>query len=588
MGVMPRSKTASAGPEKMKKTLWKRDFLALLLAVVMALEVRTCDSRSTEKKLPHILLIVADDFGWHNAGFHSSGPKVSEEVHTPNMNQMVKDGLELDRFYSYKICSPSRSSLQTGRIAQHVNVENVGPESFNPEDTMSGFAGIPRNMTGMATRLLEAGYRTHMVGKWDVGMATFEHTPRGRGYETSRFYFHHANDYWTYGLPLASTGEINVCMNLFTDFTNDEKPGKDFRTSPATYEEEWFLERSLDIIGNHNTSEPLFLSHMFHIVHTPLQVPEEYEERFDFIDYKNRRTYAAMVAYMDDVVGSLRTALEVRNMWDDTLVFFLSDNGGPIYTPGSANNYPLRGGKYSDWEGGNRVNAFVSGGWVPQNRRGKVISDYIHVADVYATFLGVAGLDSFDKLADLAGLPPVDGIDQSKVLLGEATGLRKEIHLSETALIQGPYKLVMGDQPMTAWTGPYYPNATGKQPGFFPPGFQFTGCRDGCLFNIWEDPTEHQEISATNSSVFDAMKKRLAELNKDNFNPHRGKGNIKACIQAIRNGGFYGPFLTATDLEHPHTVGRVFEDPEDADAHLKFLSMIRKHHATASGVFAEM
>lgn len=87
--------------------------------------------------------------------------------------------------HSYKFCSPTRSSLQSGRLPVHVNTENAPPDVWNPDDPVSGFAAIPRNMTGIAAKLKSAGYQTHQVGKWDAGMATVDHTPHGRGYDTS-------------------------------------------------------------------------------------------------------------------------------------------------------------------------------------------------------------------------------------------------------------------------------------------------------------------------------------------------------------------------------------------------------------------
>ena len=156
---------------------------------------------------PHILMLLADDFGWANAGWHrhtgetrtvaafpgSSHPprpraddKGRREVQTPNMDALVKEGIELDQAYSFKFCSPSRSALQSGRLPTHVNVLNDDMTVYNPKDPVSGFAGIPRNMTGMAQHMKRAGYVTHQTGKWDAGMATPDHTPQGRGYDTSR------------------------------------------------------------------------------------------------------------------------------------------------------------------------------------------------------------------------------------------------------------------------------------------------------------------------------------------------------------------------------------------------------------------
>eukprot|EP00966_Prymnesium_polylepis_P151391 3498237-Prymnesium_polylepis.1 len=153
---------------------------------------------------PHILLVLLDDYGWANAGWHRNytapgGAFVppTAEVATPHMDSLVAAGIELDRAYAYKYCSPSRSALQSGRDPYHVNVLNADMSIVNRSDPESGFAGIPRSMTGIATKLATAGYATAMFGKWDVGGAVAEQTPRGRGYERALSYFHHLNDEWS-------------------------------------------------------------------------------------------------------------------------------------------------------------------------------------------------------------------------------------------------------------------------------------------------------------------------------------------------------------------------------------------------------
>ena len=117
----------------------------------------------------------------------------TKEVQTPNLNALVKEGIELDRAYVYKYCSPTRSAIQSGRNPYHVNPLNAAPDISNPADPVAGFAAIPRNMTGVATKMAAAGYKTGGFGKWDAGMATPDHTPHGRGYQTAMNYFHHAN-----------------------------------------------------------------------------------------------------------------------------------------------------------------------------------------------------------------------------------------------------------------------------------------------------------------------------------------------------------------------------------------------------------
>ena len=169
---------------------------------------------ASQSAQPHILLMLADDFGWANLGVHRRGVHTTnkqaraEAVTTRTLDRLVDEGVLLTHHYAYKICAPSRSSLQSGRLAVHVNAGNIAPSSWNKNDPVSGFAGIPRNMTTLGSKLRDGGYKTAFVGKWDVGMATREHTPLGRGFEDSLFFYHHANNYYDCGVELEATGEV--------------------------------------------------------------------------------------------------------------------------------------------------------------------------------------------------------------------------------------------------------------------------------------------------------------------------------------------------------------------------------------------
>lgn len=506
---------------------------------------------------PHIVLVLVDDWGWNNAGYHRPD---DPEVFTPNINKLVEAGIELDRHYTYHYCSPSRSSLQSGRLAVHVAYGHDDPLLVNPADPVSGYNGIPRNMTGIAEKMRAAGYRTHMTGKWDAGMATWEHTPMGRGYETFFGYYHHANDYWTQRLS-DSDLEPDICGNL-VDLWNTTGPARD--RNGTAYVEEMFTENTLGILDRHNPEEPLFLFHSFHLIHTPLEVPQAWELKFSFLNNTYQRKYAAMAAYMDDVMGKIVRKLEDKGMWRNTLMVVSSDNGGPTYNlpggigPGAANNLPLKGGKLSDWEGGVRVNAFVSGGAVPISKRGSKLKDLVHMSDWYTTFCAIAGVDHADSRAQQAGLPPVDGIDQSRLILGEAhagSGNRTEIHHSPRALMRRNWKLITGGMVQLemldrnnysgdAWEmgGPLIPYSDYEN------GFDCqeeilrntVNCSSGCLYDVISDPHERHDVANQNPDVVEDMMSRLQELNRHVFHPHRGIPDKAGCS---RWNGFYGPFL---------------------------------------------
>ena len=139
---------------------------AALVAATPATDAGGVVGRSAPQK-PHIVFLFCDNVGWSNVGYHRSVP--TPEVKTPRIDELARTGLELDRMYTYKFCSPSRSSLLSGRLPIHVNVVNADPTIYNASESSGTGAGIPRNMTGLASKMKEGGYRTHMVGK--VGTA---------------------------------------------------------------------------------------------------------------------------------------------------------------------------------------------------------------------------------------------------------------------------------------------------------------------------------------------------------------------------------------------------------------------------------
>jgi len=320
----------------------------------------------------------------------------------------------------------------------------------------------------------------------------------------------------------------------------------------------------------------LFLFHAFHQIHAPLQVPDVWEQVFSFLKDEDRRKYAAMVAYMDDALGKIVAKLKARTMWDNTLMVVSSDNGGPIYyIPkigyGGASNLPLRGGKLSDWEGGIRVNALVTGGRVPLEKRGSKLPDYIHVSDWYTTFCHIAGVDAFDHRAAEHGLPPVDGVDQSQLILGRAvfgSGNRTEIHHSVGALTVGRWKLVVsglmdyfpesvpGSEHISRYGLPIIPWSDHAKGGWGREArksdFSIKTCIGGCLHDVLTDPEERNDVAWRHPQVVLKLKCRLRELNEGVYLPKRSGGDhSQAC--AMWN-GYYGPWIDVPSKFLPEMV----------------------------------
>jgi len=521
---------------------------------------------SAAKQPPHIFVVIVDDFGWGEVGYHRETP--TPEVVTPTIDALVKSGIDLNRHYVHMMCTPTRSSFLSGRIPAHVLTQLAGPCDKN--------GAIPRNMTGIAAVLKKGGYETHQVGKWDAGMATPSHTPKGRGYDTSLNYFGHANWMYTEAEWLGSyNNKPDVPLPGIIDFWDTDKPAS--HLNGTGYEEYIFRERMLKILHEHPQDKPLFLSYMSKLCHYPLQAPQEYQDKFKFIDTDNRRVYHAMVNFLDDQLANITGTMKELGMWDNTLMILSSDNGGYVKAfsgkcntttavpPGDgppdtdtghgtvcdngeagANNYPLRGGKYSMFEGGIRVNAFASGGYLPDAVRGTQLNSTIHIADWYRTFAALAGVDPTDDWAAASGLPPIDSLDVWPMLTGaNLTSPRENIGIivNKNLLVLGDWKYVRGNTSMieAAWGGPHYPNATTETDPIVAHNLKCPP--QGCLFNVVQDMTERTEVSDAHPEVVAMMK---AEMEKQAATIYSvSHKNDPACNKYAHShyGGFYGPWL---------------------------------------------
>jgi arylsulfatase B len=448
----------------------------------------------------------------------------------------------------------------------HVNVNATDNMAWDDSDPVSGQSGVPTEMSMVNAKLKQAGYATHYVGKWGVGWSRAGQMPLARGYDSFLGYLHDSNDFYTGTLDKASVEVPQGCekhgVDGIVDLWRDDGPAG----APTAWEDFMFTNESVTLIARHDARRPLFLFHAFHSVHTPLRPPSSLESAYAHVLDPSRRAYAAMTAYVDRAVGEIKAALEAKGMWENTLLVVTSDNGGPTYPGkntalfGSASNAPLRGGKTSDWEGGIRVTALAAGGLLPDARRGAQVDDYVHLADWYATFCALAGVDPHDERAASAGLPAVDSINMWPLLSG-ARGARgrSEIHISPVTLILGPYKLLTG-----ADSGSINKH---QQPGFVPfdsylPGYgaaalvnskMHRNCSAGCLFDILNDPSERVDLAPSRPDLVDKLWARLRELNKSVFNPRRGTFDGRSLAQCKRlraEGNTYHAFL-CNDAREP-------------------------------------
>jgi arylsulfatase A-like enzyme len=356
----------------------------ILIAIVAALAPRAAccgEARSlsqADPKRPNVLLIVADDLGYGELGCYGG-----KTVPTPNIDALAKGGVRFTAGYvSCPVCSPTRAGLLTGRYQQRFGHE------FNPAALARAGAvfGLPLGETTMAERFRKAGYRTGMVGKWHLG-DTPAHHPLSRGFEEYFGFLGGAHAYFPprEGAPARRRAPILRGTEAVEE--------KEYLTTAFTREAVAYIRR--------HAKEPFFLYLTYNAVHNPLEATAEHLERFRGVSDLKRRKFAAMLAALDDGVGSVLGALREAGIEDDTLVFFLSDNGGPTLATTSSNG-PLRGVKGQAFEGGIRV-PFIAQ-WKARLPQGRTFDQPVIALDVLPTALAAAGID-------LAADAKLDGVD---------------------------------------------------------------------------------------------------------------------------------------------------------------------------------
>jgi len=476
---------------------------------------------------PHIIVALHDDLGHYNIGF------TNPDVKTPHIQDMVKEGIQLERHYVYKYCSPTRSSFLSGRLPIHVNEIN--------DDTAVPDAGIPLGMTTIAKKLKDVGYSTHQIGKWHCGQASYDHIPTGRGFDTSLGYLAGSEDHYT-----QTRGGF---CGKHTDFWKDNKPA--YGLNGTIYGGYQFAQAAVDLVSSHDPSVPLFLYLAWQNNHDPYQVPERFKQMYSHVEPERKQIIYGMSSFVDEGLGNLTQALKAKGMWDNTLILFSADNGGPIFEGG--NNYPLKGSKRSDWEGGVRAAAFLSGGFLPPSQQGSKQEGYIHICDWYTTFCNLAGADPTDSPKDL---PPVDSLDMWGLITNQTTSPRTEIPLGShngdchswcpatgINLIQGRYKLLLGEMPYSAWQSESFPNTSTHTIGDIK-----QNCTDGCLFDIINDPSEYNDIASLYPNIAAQLVLRSKQIFATVYNPKRGDPQKAACEVIAQNGGYYAPWINASLL----------------------------------------
>lgn len=448
-------------------------------------------------------MFIADDLGWDDVGFHGSG-----QVLTPTIDALASEAVVLDNYYSSPMCSPSRAALLTGVHPIHSSMQNFVIGTAEPR-------GLPLRLRLLPQYLSTMGYESHLIGKWHLGFYRKEYTPMYRGFD-SHF------GYWTGEIGYYDHAALEDVDSWGVDFREDMELAINHS---GRYSTTIFTERAVQRIRNHDTRLPLFLMMSYQNVHTGnnytrLEAPKELLHHFPHIHDKRRKLFAAMLLAMDQSIGTIMHALKSKKMLENSIVVFASDNGAAVagLDGNYGSNWPLRGTKYSLWEGGIRVPALI---WSPLiGHKAYVSRELFHVTDWLPTLLSAISYPN-------ETMPPLYGISQWESLK-EGTAARKEaLHNIDplwnvSSIRVGRYKLVQG-LVLKPWADWFSPPAGKHHIATFVstriqctpnPASHSTDCAPDsapCLFDIERDPCEMENIADHEPQVVKVLLKRLAE-----------------------------------------------------------------------------
>lgn len=433
---------------------------------------------------PNIIVILGDDMGYSDIGVHGC-----TDIPTPNLDALAAAGTRCSNGYvSGPYCSPTRAGLMTGRYQTRFGHEfnpgrddrrGQGEGAAQDAEPRRPRPGLPLTETTIADRLHAAGYVTDLVGKWHLGTGR-RLQPQRRGFDEFFGFLGGSHPYFP-----VDDAQIMRGTERITE--------QEYLTDALGREATAFIDR--------HHAQPFFLHLAFNAVHTPMQADDARLEKFGAIGDEKRRTYAAMMSAMDDAIGATLAKVREKGLEENTLVFFLSDNGGPIMQATSvngSNNQPLRGSKRTTLEGGIRVPFLVK--WPGHVPAGKVYDQPVIQLDILPTALAAAGV----KLPADAN---IDGVDLIPYLNGEKSAPPHEALFwrlgEQMAARQGGWKLVRYD---------------GRIDG------APDTLSDTKLYNLKDDIGEERDLADKNPAKVQELQAAWDEWNKANVAPLWGDG----------------------------------------------------------------
>ncbi len=437
----------------------------LLFLLSLSISLFSCQEEATAENLrPNIIIILADDLGWNDVSLHGS------DIKTPSIDRLASEGLEFLRFYTAPVCSPTRAGLMTGMYPDRFNLRNY---VYSPRH----LGGVDPQAKMLPEFLKQNGYkRTAAFGKWHLGHSNVAYHPNSNGFDYFYGHYNGAIDYFTH----ERDGQL--------DWHKNNEPSFDVGYSTDLIENE-----VIKFIESARTEEPFFAYVAFNAPHSPMQAtyeellaygydstltnkeyptggsrPEESNlENYGKIGRGNnlRQTYSAMVSSLDKSIGNILDKLKDQGLDDNTIIWFLSDNGGSYVFGG--NNKPLRGAKHQEWEGGVRVVSLLRWpGTVEENSKSDQLVAYIDILPTLLDVIGASSDNTFDGISVLDVL-------KNKKLPG------RSIYLGNSGVVTQKWKM-----------------------------------NEGQLFKIEEDMTESNNVAEDNAEIVSRLSKEIEKYVK--------------------------------------------------------------------------
>lgn len=492
----------------------RRSAIALWLSVAHSTRTR-----------PNLLLALVDDLGYGDVGYNDPA------MVTPEINSLAKKGIILDRFYAASTCTPTRAALMTGRHAMRTGMQDSVIHATEPR-------GVPLTETFLPEKLRSVGYRTAMVGKWHLGFHEQAYTPLRRGFDlfygilpgggshTGHFSVASATarggseltlqgfNLWENDVPSPDNQSPTHSTHLYTAKAQEYIAAFE---DPSFTLETYFPDAKPPVVHAATprriprrlaaSTNPWFVYLSYQAVHDPVEVGDAkyVQDTACALLAAPRDELCGMVAEVDDGLKTIRLTLEDANAWDRTLLIVASDNGG-VLDHGSSNTY-LRGEKATYFEGGVRVPLVLSGGFVAKHLRGRRLNSMVHITDLHATFLSLAG---YASTADKA----LDGVDLGPHLFQDAPPPRDEVlinmnsaHFGEAgALIVGDFKYTTNAEPSEAAVYAHVRRALAKEAApnvenlIADARNEVVGATTPTLFDLAKNPAERTDCATIDAA----------------------------------------------------------------------------------------